>query len=117
VSYALSLVLLAELLLVFPRLGPWMALPLAGRVALVAALVAPIGLLLGTYFPTGLERLKQASPGLVPWAWGLNGMASVVAPILAVALSMTAGITAVFLAAVPVYLLAGFAELSSARRS
>lgn len=116
VSYALSLVLLAELLLVFPRLGPWMALPLAGRVALVAALVAPIGFLLGTFFPTGLERLKQLSPGLVPWAWGLNGMASVVAPILAVALSMTAGITALFLAAVPVYLLAGFADLSSARR-
>jgi hypothetical protein len=116
VSYALSFVLLAELLLVFPRLGLWMALPLAGRVALVAALVAPIGLLLGTYFPTGLERLKQVSPEVVPWAWGLNGMASVVAPILAVALSMTAGITAVFLAAVPVYLLAGFAEISSARR-
>ena len=32
VSYALSFVLLAELLLVFPRLGLWMALPLAGRV-------------------------------------------------------------------------------------
>ena len=116
VSYALAFVLLAELLLVFPRLSLWMALPLAGRVGLVAALVAPIGLLLGTYFPTGLERLKQVSPELVPWAWGLNGMASVVAPILAVALSMTAGITALFLAAVPVYLLAGFAELSSGRR-
>jgi hypothetical protein len=56
-----------------------MTLPLAGRVAIVTVLVAPIGLLLGTYFPTGLERLKQVSPGLVPWAWGLNGMASVVA--------------------------------------
>ncbi len=108
VSYTLSFVLLGELLLVFPRLGRWVALPPAGRVALVVALVAPLGLLLGVYFPTGLERLKRASPGLVPWAWGLNGMASVVAPILAVALSMTAGISAVFLAALPVYLLAGF---------
>jgi hypothetical protein len=116
VSYALSFVLLAELLLVFPRLGLWMALPLAGRVALVAFLVAPIGFLLGAYFPTGLERLKQVSPEVVPWAWGLNGMASVVAPVLAVAVSMTAGITALFLAAVPVYMVAGFAELSSGRR-
>jgi hypothetical protein len=116
-SYALAFVLLAELLLVFPRLGGWVALPLAGRVGLVAALVAPIGLLLGVYFPTGLERLKRVSPGLVPWAWGLNGMASVVAPILAVAVSMTAGISALFLASLPVYLLAGFAEppLSSGR--
>jgi hypothetical protein len=117
VSYALCCVLLAELLLAFPRLSLWMALPLAGRVGLVAALVAPIGLLLGTYFPTGLERLKQVSPGLVPWAWGLNGMASVVAPILAVAVSMTAGISVLVLASLPVYLLAGFAELSSGRRS
>jgi hypothetical protein len=110
VSYALSFVLLAELLLAFPRLGSWVALPLAARAALVAALVAPVGLLLGVYFPTGLERLKRVSPGLVPWAWGLNGMASVVAPILAVAVSMTAGISAVFLASLPVYLLAGFTE-------
>ncbi len=108
VSYTLSFVLLGELLLAFPRLGRWVALPPAGRVALVVALVAPVGLLLGVYFPTGLERLKRVSPGLVPWAWGLNGMASVVAPILAVAVSMTAGISAVFLAALPVYLLAGF---------
>jgi len=118
VSYALSFVLLAELLLVFPRLNQWVVLPLAGRVGLVAALVAPIGLLLGVYFPTGLDRLKQVSPGLVPWAWGLNGMASVVAPILAVAVSMTAGIAALFLASLPVYLLAGFTEpgVSSGRR-
>ena len=95
-----------------------MALPLPARVALVAALVAPIGLLLGVFFPTGLERLKRVSPALVPWAWGLNGMASVVAPILAVAVSMTAGISALFLASVPVYLLAGFAGpgVSSGRR-
>jgi hypothetical protein len=117
VSYALSFVLLAELLLAFPRLSLGMTLPLAGRVALVTVLVAPIGLLLGTYFPTGLERLKQVSPGLVPWAWGLNGMASVVAPILAVAVSMSAGISALFLASLPVYLVAGFAEISSGRRS
>jgi len=118
VTYALSFVILAELLLVFPRLSRWVALPPAGRVGLVAALVAPIGLLLGVYFPTGLDRLKHVSPGLVPWAWGLNGMASVVAPILAVAVSMTAGISALFLASLPVYLLAGFAApgVSSGRR-
>lgn len=115
VSYALSFVLLAELLLAFPRLSLWVALPLSGRASLVAALVAPVGLLLGVYFPTGIERLKRVSPELVPWAWGLNGMASVVAPILAVAVSMTAGISALFLAALPVYLLAGFTAPRAAR--
>jgi len=110
VSYALAFVLLAELLVVFPRLPGASSLPLVARVALVAVLVMPVGLLLGTYFPTGLERLKGSAPGLVPWAWGLNGMASVVAPILAVAISMTAGISTLFLASLPVYLLAGYTE-------
>jgi hypothetical protein len=94
-----------------------------GYMAIEMALIQKFGLVLGhpnlalsVVLPTGLERLKQVSPELVPWAWGLNGMACVVAPILAVAVSMTAGITALFLAAVPVYLLAGFSEISSARR-
>jgi spermidine synthase len=131
VSYALSLVLLAELLLAFPRLRAWVGLSLGLRVAVVFGLVLPAGVLLGTFFPTGLERLKSGAPAWVPWAWGLNGMASVIAPVLSIAVSMTTGISTLLLAAVPLYLLAGFvepaapasppaardAELSSARRA
>lgn len=43
----------------------------------------------------------------MPWAWGLNGIFSVVAPVLGVAVSMTWGISALLLAAVPIYLGAG----------
>jgi hypothetical protein len=78
VSYALAFVLLAELLVVFPRLPEASSLPLVARVALVAALVMPVGLLLGTYFPTGLERLKGSAArprplGLGPQRHGLGG--------------------------------------------
>lgn len=79
VSYALALVLLAEITLAFPRLPAWMGLSFAARAGLVAALVFPLGLLLGTFFPTGIDRLKHRSPEWVAWAWGLNGMASLVA--------------------------------------
>jgi hypothetical protein len=111
VGYALAAVLLLELLLVFPRLHGWIVLPLGVRILVVLGLVAPLGLLLGVYFPTGLERLKVTAPAFTPWAWGLNGMASVVAPVLSVALSVTFGIGFLTLAAIPVYLLAGFASL------
>jgi hypothetical protein len=109
-AYALVAVVLAEAVTALPRLRAWVGLPFAARVAIVAALVFPVGVLLGVFFPTGLDRLKSAAPAWAPWAWGLNGMASVVAPVLSVAVSMTFGVTFLLLAAVPVYLVAGFAE-------
>jgi hypothetical protein len=113
VSYALALLLLGELLLVLPRLGDWVPLSLPARVAISAALIVPVGMLLGTFFPVALERLKSGPAEWVPWAWGLNGMASVVAPVLGVAVSMTFGISTLLLLAVPVYLVAGFTAPSS----
>jgi hypothetical protein len=84
---------------------------MAVRTLIVTALVAPVGLLLGVYFPTGLERLKQTAPAFVPWAWGLNGMASVVAPVLSVGVSVTFGVAFLVLLSIPIYLIAGLAAL------
>jgi hypothetical protein len=58
--------------------------------------------------PTALERLKATAPAMVPWAWGVNGIFSVLAPVLAVAFSMSFGINALFLVAIPIYLVVGF---------
>ncbi len=110
VAYALALVVAAEAGLVLPHLASWVGWPFAARATLVVALVFPIGLLLGVWFPTGLDRLKATSPDWAPWAWGLNGMASVVAPVVSVGVSMTFGISLLLLAAVPVYLIAGWSE-------
>jgi hypothetical protein len=109
VSYALAAVVLAEHLWLLPRLAAWIAWPLGLRALVVVLLVAPIGVCLGTFLPEGLERLKVAAPEFVPWAWGINGIFSVLAPVVAVALSMTCGITALMLAALPVYILTAFA--------
>jgi hypothetical protein len=108
VSYALFAVLVAEHLLAFPALPRLVGLPFAARVALVFALVAPVGVCLGVYMPTGLERLKGAAPAFAPWAWGINGIFSVLAPLVAVGLSMTWGITALLFSAVPFYLVSGY---------
>jgi hypothetical protein len=109
VAYALSIVLLAERTFAFPYLMRFVTLGFAGRTAVTVALVAPVGVLLGVFFPTVLAALKERAPAFVPWAWGINGAFSVLAPILAVAFSVTFGITALLLATIPVYLLSAIA--------
>jgi spermidine synthase len=107
VSYGVALLVLGFLLLASPRLASLAGLPFAARVAIVFAVVTPLGLLLGVFFPSALDALKTSAPAFVPWAWGLNGIASVLGPVVAVAVSMTWGIDALLLAAVPLYLIAG----------
>jgi hypothetical protein len=109
VAYALSGVMLAEALLVLPQLPRLLALPFSARVALTFLLVLPVGVGLGTFLPTGLEDLKREAPDAVPWAWGVNGVFSVLGPVLAVAFSITWGMRALLLAAVIVYLVAALA--------
>jgi len=109
VSYVLALVVLAEYALALPRLSALVTASFATRSAVVFALVAPLGVLLGTFLPSALEQLKADSAPWLPWAWGVNGIFSVLGPILSVAFSMTWGINALLLSAVPVYLLAGLA--------
>jgi spermidine synthase len=110
VSYVLAALMLLEYALAFPHLLSLIAAPFLVRVAIVALLVAPLGFCLGVYLPTGLEALKRTLPAQVPWAWGVNGIFSVIAPVLAAAYSMTWGIDALFLAALVVYLMVGWAH-------
>lgn len=114
-AYALAFVLLGLYLWAFPRLGAGLALPFVARCLIVLAMVLPIGLLLGVFMPWGLDRLKETAPALVPWAWGINGIFSVLAPVASVAFAITWGSGALFLAAIPVYLAAALCFRVSAR--
>jgi hypothetical protein len=109
IGYTFAACMLGEYFLAFPRLHGLLALPFPLRVAMVFALVFPVGLCLGVYFPYGLDRLKQTASAYAPWAWGLNGVFSVLSPILSVSLSMTWGIGALLISTIPVYLLVGLA--------
>jgi spermidine synthase len=108
ISYALALLMMAECVFVFPGLNQWPIDDFSLRVLVVLALVMPLGVLMGTYVPTAVEQLKATAPGFIPWAWGINGVFSVLAPVLSVAFSMTWGITALLLSAVPIYLIVGW---------
>jgi hypothetical protein len=80
--------------------------PFAARVALSVVLLAPAGVALGMAMPIGLTRLAGLHPGAVPWGWAVNGIASVLASVLAVAVAVTWGFAVVTLLALACYLVA-----------
>jgi hypothetical protein len=106
----LACVALELLLLPWVRAG-LLAAPLAARVAATSLLQLPLGLCLGMYFPFGIELLRRFAPALVPWAWGVNGVASVASAVLAVMLAMSFGFSAVALVASLVYAIGTLALL------
>ena len=78
----------------------------AWRAAVAVVLVAPLAVAMGMPFPLGLRRLSSSNSELIPWAWAINGCASVVSAVLAVVLAMHLGFSAVILIAAVLYLVA-----------
>ena len=77
------------------------------RIALVALISFPYGFLMGMPFPLGLRSSASRSDGApVSALWGINGVASVVGSVSAVALAVVAGFTAVFMLGAACYALA-----------
>lgn len=88
----------------------------AVRVIAAVALLAPLGLVLGSFFPIGIRILERDSPALVPWGWAVNGCATVVGTILAAMGGMTWSFTTVAVIAATVYAL-GVSGLALSRPS
>jgi hypothetical protein len=94
-------------LCILPQLFPLLtALPDAPKIAIALLLIAPLAFCMGMPFPLALSRVSAWAPGLVPWAWGINGCASVLSAILATILAMNVGFTYVMLIAIMLYLVA-----------
>lgn len=107
VSYAVAGLILVEYGLILPRLLNFIALPLWLKASIVFALVGPLGVCLGTFVPSALDHLKLTASPFVPWAWGINGIFSVLAPVLSIAFAITWGSNALLLTAIPIYLIVG----------
>lgn len=73
------------------------------RVALSVILLAPLGLVMGMSFPLGIRMVDSFNNKLIPWAWGVNGFASVLGSILSVIIAMTFGFSTVLVLSVLVY--------------
>jgi hypothetical protein len=92
--------------------GPWLysiifsltlGFPLPVRLVIAAASLAPLGFLMGIPFPRGIQALESKAPGLIPWAWGVNGALSVIASILAALIALSFGFSWTLLAGAACY--------------
>jgi hypothetical protein len=84
-----------------PLLAALVGAPLPLRAAAAALLMLPLAFLMGTPFPLALRELTES---LVPWAWGINGCASVVSPALATLLAIDLGLSHVLWLALLIYI-------------
>jgi hypothetical protein len=95
-SQRAALVALIAVVLVYPALLPhlfdlFLGAALGSRLVIATLALAPLGFLLGVPFPRGIGWLEGRAPGLIPWAWGVNGAASVVASVGAALLALSLG--------------------------
>jgi hypothetical protein len=108
--------LLAASAWVFLRgLPAWAIVPsLGARIAIAALALFPLGVLLGSAFPLGIRRLTAQAPGLVPLAWAVNAVFSVLGSVLAMVIAIGAGFATVLASAAAAYLVAFLAAGSPA---
>jgi len=96
----------AYTLLLGPLFDQLIPLGMAARIAISTLLIAPLAFCMGMPFPLGLSQVGVKAPEFIPWAWGINGCASVLSAVAATLLAIQFGFTVVVLAALLLYLLA-----------
>jgi len=80
-----------------------LAAPVGIRMLAAAALIAPLGFFLGMPFPLGILAIRNRPSGAVAWAWGLNGLFTVIGGLAGVLLGLYLGFRATLLIALLVY--------------
>jgi hypothetical protein len=97
---------------VLPSLfASWVPWPRPWRILVSIAFLFPLGLLLGMPLPSGIRLIGERRPGLLAWAWGLNGAMSVVGATLAIHVAMSNGFARVAMYGSLIYAGAGFIGL------
>ena len=110
------LVTVLLLMLIYPFVFEFfLAVPLIIRTVVACMLIFPLGFFLGMPFPLGILSLENLPRGAVAWAWGMNGLFTVIGGLAGVILSIIWGFQATLLIASFHYVVAflGFAKIRS----
>jgi len=94
-----------------PLIDAALGWPALLRVTALVLSLAPLAFMMGIPFPLGLAWIERAAPAATPWAWAVNGCASVIASVAAAILALSYGFTAVLLIGTLAYALAGLVIL------
>ena len=87
------------------------------RIILSILLILPLGIMMGMTFPLGIRLLNQDGPAIIPWAWGINGVFSVMGSVIAWGISLNFGYTVTLWTAIVVYGCAAIAMISKPTHS
>jgi spermidine synthase len=92
------------LIVLYPPLAKMaLALPLAGRAAAAALMIFPLGFFLGMPFPLGILAIANQPRGAIAWAWGMNGLFTVIGGLASVFLGLELGFNFTIVIALALY--------------
>lgn len=102
---ALFIYLLAANYLMPPMVNMFLGKSLPVRILISFLVIFPQGFIMGMFFPLGMRILDKTAKELIPWAWGINGYATVIGSVLAIAFARVVGFKMVFILAGVLYIL------------
>jgi hypothetical protein len=88
-----------------PLFNLLMAWPFWAKIIATLVLIMPLAFSMGQPFPLALDCLGRDAPELIPWAWCVNGCASVISAVLATLLAIQFGFSVVIQIALLLYLI------------
>jgi sugar phosphate permease len=97
----------------------FLASPTPIRILVCFLMIFPLGFFLGMPFPLGILGLETKPKGAIAWAWGINGLFTVIGGLSSVILSLIFGFRVSLSIALLLYLVAFalFPRLSPERQS
>ena len=76
------------------------------RIVISFLMIFPLGFFLGMPFPLGILAIRHQPKGSIAWAWGMNGLFTVVGGLTSVLLSIFLGFRVTIMIALIIYCLA-----------
>ena len=90
--------------------------PMSAKIIVAVAVIFPMGVIMGFFFPTGMRLVRALGSAETPWYWALNGVFGVLASAMAVFVSIFLGVSTNFYLAAGCYALVAACNASLARR-
>lgn len=94
---------LVYLLLLDSLFAILVSLPIVVKMLITVLLIAPLAICMGMPYPLAMANLVHHAKYYIPWAWGINGCASVISAVLASLLAIHFGFSTVILLAAILY--------------
>ncbi len=102
----LSLGIIGEVMFANHVVPQLMYLPHTARCIVTVLVLAPLAMLMGMPFPMGIRVAQGLGQAIIPWAWGINAVATTLGALVCVLISMEWGFTTSLFTGAALYFIA-----------